>query len=64
MEFSPGEIAVIDGAIGSIYSHMASQPKLQSDYWKIHEHLQSGIIDKADLPRIQSALELVTLDKC
>jgi len=63
LQYTPEEMAVIDGVIGGIYSRMADS-KLQKSYWILHEHLQSGVVNQIDLQRIESALAFTDPGGC
>ena len=63
LQYTPEELAVIDGVIGGIYPRMAGS-KLQKSYWILHQHLQSGIVNEIDLQRIESALAFADPGHC
>ena len=63
LQYTPEELAVIDGVIGGIYPRMAGS-KLQKTYWILHQHLQSGIVTMIDLQRIESALAFTDPGGC
>ena len=63
LQYTSTEIAVIDGVIGTLYPLMRDKA-LRDAYWSVHEHLQSGVICAADLPRIKSALDLADPGSC
>ena len=63
MSYTDEEIAVIDGVLGFLYPKMPDETLRQS-YWNVHEHLQSGSVDSADLRRIESALAFADPGQC
>lgn len=63
LQYTPMEITLIDDIIGMLYPLMRDKA-LRDAYWSVHEHLQSGAVCAADLPRINSALDLVDPGFC
>ena len=63
MQYTPEELALIDGVIGSLYERMSGS-SLQQAYWSVHEHLLSGCVSTDDLSRIENALELIDPGCC
>ena len=64
MGYTDEQKALISGVIGTQILGRISSEKLREKFFSVHEHLHQGELDRADLQRIESALELVTPQSC
>lgn len=64
MSYTEDQKALISGVIGTQILGRISSEKLRERFFAVHEHLHQGRLDRSDLQRIESALELVTPQNC
>lgn len=64
MSYTDEQKALISGVIGTQILGRTRSEKLRESYFAVHRHLHEGRLDRDDLRRIESALELVTPQSC
>lgn len=64
MSYTDEQKALISGVIGTQILERTRSEALRASFYAVHEHLHQGRLDRADLKRIESALELVTPHTC